>query len=76
MEDLLYLMPHTLLGETAVHCECWCSHLGVVSALTTLPRAELQSMTDDGSPLDINCDYCRREYRVPLVELQGLLTES
>jgi molecular chaperone Hsp33 len=76
MEDLLYRMPYTVLGETDVRFECWCSHLGVVSALATLPRSELQAMTDDGQVLEIHCDYCKREYRVPPVELRGLLTAS
>ena len=69
-------MPFTALGETAVRFECWCSHLGVVTALSTLPRAEVQSMSDDGQVLEIRCDYCNAEYRVPPAELRGLLAAS
>lgn len=76
MDELLYAMPFTALGETPVRFECWCSHVGVVTALSTLPRAELQSMTDEGQVLEIRCDYCNAEYRVPPVELRGLLAAS
>jgi redox-regulated HSP33 family molecular chaperone len=33
-------------------------------------------MMDDGELLEITCDYCRTEYRVPPAELQGLLQRS
>jgi molecular chaperone Hsp33 len=76
MEDLLYAMPFTTLGETDVRFECWCSHLSVVAALSSLPRTEVQSMIDDGDVLEIRCDYCNAQYRVSPAELRGLLESS
>jgi molecular chaperone Hsp33 len=76
MEDLLYAMPFTALGETDVRFECWCSHVSVVSALASLPRTEIQSMIDDGNVLEIQCDYCNAEYRISPAELRGLLEPS
>jgi molecular chaperone Hsp33 len=75
-EDLLYAMPFTPLGETDVRFECWCSHLSVVAALSSLPRSEVQSMIDDGDVLEIRCDYCNAQYRVSPAELRGLLDAS
>ncbi len=76
MSELLYAMPFTPLGETDVRFQCWCSHLSVVEALTSLPRAEVQSMIDDGDVLEIRCDYCNAQYRVSPGELRGLLDAS
>jgi len=76
MEDLLYAMPFSVVGETDVRFECWCSHLSVLSALATLPRGEVQSMIDAGEVLEISCDYCGREYKIAPQELRGLLAAS
>lgn len=75
-DELLYAMPFTRLGESDVRFECWCSHLGVISAIATLPRSDVQEMIDDGQVLEISCDYCRAEYRVAPAELRGLLEQS
>jgi molecular chaperone Hsp33 len=76
MDDLLYAMPFTVVGETDVRFECWCSHLSVLSALATLPRSEVQSMIDAGEVLEISCDYCAHEYKIAPQELRGLLAAS
>jgi molecular chaperone Hsp33 len=76
MDELLYAMPFTALGSTEVRFECWCSHVSVMSALTSLPRVEIQSMIDDGEILEINCDYCKTDYRISPAELRGLLDAS
>ena len=76
MDDLLHAMPFTPLGESDIRFECWCSHLSVVAALSSLPRSEVQSMIDDGDVLEIRCDYCNAQYRVSPVELRGLLDAS
>jgi molecular chaperone Hsp33 len=76
MDDLLYAMPFSVVGETDVRFECWCSHLSVLSALATLPRTEVQSMIDAGEILEISCDYCGHEYKIAPQELRGLLAAS
>ena len=76
LEDLLYAMPYTTVGETDVRYECWCNSIGVISALSTLPREHVQSMIADGQVLEIRCDYCGREYRVAPAELRGLAETS
>lgn len=76
MDDLLHAMPFSLLGETAVRFDCWCSRLSVVSALATLPRREVESLTAGGKVLEIRCDYCTTEYQIAPAELRGLLEPS
>ena len=76
MDDLLYAMPFSPLGETDVRFDCWCSRLSVVSALATLPRREVESLTAAGKVLEIRCDYCTTEYQIAPAELRGLLEPS
>jgi molecular chaperone Hsp33 len=75
-EELLYAMPHTLLGASTIEYGCWCSRASVLGALASVSRADLQSMVDDGEVLEINCDYCAKEYQVSPTELTGLLIRN
>jgi molecular chaperone Hsp33 len=76
LEDLLFRMPFTQLGNSPVRYHCWCSRTRLITALSTLPRAEIDSMVHDGQVLQINCDYCHKDYAVAPSELQGLLGSS
>ena len=68
--------PHTWLGQSEIRYHCWCSEVRVMSALATLDRQELEEMIADGNHIEISCDYCRKDYRIPLGQLRGLLEES
>jgi molecular chaperone Hsp33 len=76
LEELLYGMPFTRLEESPVGFECWCNELRVVSAIATLPRADIEHLLASGEVLEIACEYCKREFRIPPARLQGLLNES
>lgn len=75
-DELLEEMPFTRLGESDVRFECWCSQVGLLAALAALPRSEVQELIVAGEVLEINCDFCNREYRVAPAELRGLAEES
>jgi molecular chaperone Hsp33 len=76
LEELLYGMPFTRLEESPVGYECWCDELRVVSAIATLPKSDVEHLLAGGEVLEISCEYCKREYRIPPARLQGLLEES
>ncbi|MDX2054691.1 MAG: Hsp33 family molecular chaperone HslO [Polyangiaceae bacterium] len=76
LAEILYGMPNTEVGRSEVRFECWCSHVRLVSALSTLSRKEIEELTADGKVLEITCDYCNREYGVTPAQLQGLLQQS
>jgi molecular chaperone Hsp33 len=76
LAELLYGMPFTLLSESHLGFACHCSQLRVVATLATLPRADVEELIRDGEVLEIRCDYCGKEYRVPPVQLRSLLTPS
>jgi molecular chaperone Hsp33 len=76
LEELLYGMAYTRLDESQVGFECWCNELRVVSAIATLPRPDIEHLLSGGEVLEIACEYCKREFRIPPARLQGLLDQS
>ena len=76
LEQLLDGMPFTRLEESSVSFECWCDELRVVAAIATLSRSDLEHLLADGEVLEIACEYCKREYRIPPARLRGLLERS
>ena len=76
LEELLYGMPFTRLEESRVGFECWCNELRVVSAIATLPKPDIEHLLSAGEVLEIACEYCKREFRIPPARLQGLLDPS
>lgn len=75
-DELLYAMPFTALDKTPLSFSCWCSEDRLLGALATLDRSEIQSMIDDGKPLEITCDYCLKDYAIQPSRLQGLTGEN
>ncbi len=76
LEELLYGMAYTRLEESQVGFECWCNELRVVSAIATLPKHDIEHLLSAGEVLEIACEYCKREFRIPPARLQGLLDQS
>jgi molecular chaperone Hsp33 len=76
LEQLLYGMPFTQLDENQIDYGCWCDELRVMSALATLGRADIEHLLSTNEVLEISCEYCRREYRIPPARLRGLLEPS
>lgn len=76
LEQLLDGMPFTRLEESHVGFECWCDELRVVAAIATLSKHDIEHLLADGEVLEIACEYCKREYRIPPARLRGLLEES
>jgi molecular chaperone Hsp33 len=72
-DELLWGFPYTELEHSSFDYRCWCSRTSMLSALASLQKAQIQELVEDGQVLEISCDYCRRDYRVPPAELQGLL---
>ena len=74
VEELFYGMPMTWLEESEIRYRCWCSRESVLASLASLPRKEVEELARDQQVLEIDCDYCREEYQIRPVELQGLLS--
>jgi molecular chaperone Hsp33 len=76
LADLLAGIPHSLVGSGEVRYHCWCDEVRVMSALSTLKRADLEDLLVGGEPLSLSCDYCGRDYRIQPAQLRGLLEQS
>ena len=76
LDQLLDGMKYTRLDERRVGFDCWCDELRLITALTTLPREEIEALVAEGNTLEISCDYCGKEYRIAPSKLQGLVRSS
>lgn len=76
IEDLLYAMPYTILAESDLAYGCQCSEVRVLSSLVTLPRSEINALLEDNRVLEIQCDYCRKDYAIAPAQLRSFLTPS
>ncbi len=76
LDELLFGMPFTRLSESPLAFGCHCSQVRLVASLATLPRTDVEELIRDGQVLEITCDYCRKEYRIPPAQLRPLLTPS
>ena len=52
---------------------CGCSRAKSRRALSMLPADDLREMIAGGEPAHVSCDFCRRAYDFPIVEMEELL---
>lgn len=73
LAETLYGMPYTKVGERTVQFGCSCSPERVAGSLASLPKADIASLMQGGKTLEIQCDYCRKNYEFTLEQLRSLL---
>ncbi|MDF2692005.1 MAG: hypothetical protein K0S65_388 [Labilithrix sp.] len=73
LAETLYGMPYTKVGERTVDFGCHCSPERLAGSLASLPRADIESLMEEGKTLEIQCDYCRKNYEFTMDQLRGLL---
>jgi molecular chaperone Hsp33 len=76
LSELLYQMEYTELEQSEIRFHCWCDDLRVVASLATLPRADLEELLTANEPLEIECDYCHKEYVIAPSTLRGLVNSN
>lgn len=76
LAETLYGMPYTKVGDRPVSFGCYCSPDRLMGSLASLPRADIESLLAGGKTLDIECDYCRKEYKFTTEQLRSLLAPS
>jgi len=76
LAELLYGMPYTEVGESGHGFGCNCSEERILFGLSTLPRRDVQHLSEQGEILEIACDYCRQEYKIAPAKLRGLLAQN
>lgn len=73
LRETLYGMPYTKVGDRTVHFGCNCSSERLAISLASLPRADIESLMEGGKNLEIECDYCRKNYEFTVAQLKSLL---
>ena len=76
LSEILYGIPFTVVERTELGFGCTCNEIRVIGALATLGRAEIESIVEEGKLIELNCDYCRTEYKISPAKLKGLLEGS
>jgi len=73
LRETLYGMPYTKVGDRTVHFGCNCSSERLAMSLASLPRADIESLMEGGKTLEIECDYCGKNYEFTVAQLRSLL---
>ena len=73
LAETLYGMPYTTVGEREVYFGCRCSPERLAQSLASLPRTDIESLMEDGKPLEIECDYCCKHYEFTTQDLHSLI---
>ena len=72
-ERLLRFEPQQ--GASGPHFACTCSRERVAAMLRNLGQAEVQSILDERSNVEVGCDFCGRQYHFDRVDAARLFTE-
>ena len=76
LAETLYMMPYEKTGQGTFHFGCTCSPARLAASLSTLPRSDIESMLAEKKPLEIECDFCGRQYQFHTEQLRGLLDSN
>lgn len=60
--------------ETKYHCDC--SKERIEKALISIGKKDLKEMIADGEPIEVNCHFCNKKYKVSVEELKELLERA
>ncbi|WP_417348160.1 Hsp33 family molecular chaperone HslO [Ferrimonas sp.] len=79
-EEVLHRLYHQekvrLFDPAEVSFKCGCSRERSLSALSTLPKEELESVLEEQGQIAINCDYCGAGYRFDRIDMEALWAGS
>ena len=59
-----------------VSFECDCSKARIEKVLISVGKKDLQSMIDDGEPIEVNCHFCNTNYTFEINELKEIYKKS
>jgi len=76
LNEILYGIPFTVVERTELDFGCTCNEIRVMSALTTLGKDEIEDMVVAGKIIEMQCDYCRTDYKISPSKLKGMLEGS
>mgnify|MGYP002281455684 CR=1 FL=1 len=76
LEDLLGDMGLEILDRLPARFHCDCHKSRVARAITSIGKKELQSMIDEGKPIEVSCHFCNKIYTFTVDELKEMLEKA
>lgn len=76
LAEIFFGLDYSLVGERKIAFGCNCSSTRLAASLATLPRADIESLLVDKRMLEIECEFCRKEYRFSPEQLRGMLDSN
>ena len=55
---------------------CDCSMQRVEKAIISIGKKDIQEMIDDGQPIEVGCQFCRKKYKIEVSRLKELLDNA
>ena len=65
-----------ILDKIPTAFECNCSKERVEAAIISIGKDEIQSMIDEGEPIEVNCHFCSSHYIFSVDELKEILEKA
>ena len=76
LDEILYGMAYTEVGDRSVHFGCTCSPARLAASLSMLSKEDIEEMLSEKKVLDVECDYCKRKFEFHPEQLRGLLDSN
>jgi molecular chaperone Hsp33 len=76
LAETLYGMPYEQVAERDVRFGCNCSETRLMAGFASLPKHEISELAASKTPLEVACDFCRKEYAFHPEQLRGLLLRN
>lgn len=76
LEQLLEGVGHGEVARSEPRFRCPCSRERVRRAATLLGREEIREMAAAGEVLEVRCEFCAEQYRVPADEVGSLMPDA
>ncbi len=73
LKEVLGDIEFDIFDENIVSYMCNCSKQRVQRAITSLGKAEIQSMIDENREIEVSCQFCSNVYKFSKSDLEGLL---
>lgn len=70
---LFAAIPHRTTAHTALSYSCSCSREKMQRAVFSLGNAEIKSLLDSESGVEVQCEFCRDSYRFAREDLEKML---
>ena len=76
MEQLLGELGMKIYETMPTQFHCNCSKERVEKAVISVGKEEIQSMIDEGKPIEVNCHFCNTNYEYTVDDLKRMLEEA